>query len=57
MMKAFFNNRRKQRNEAATGLTRAQKKRNQVKLKGRGRRERHGEVPRRGPGRTAHGRR
>jgi hypothetical protein len=39
------------------GQNRSQKLRNQTHLKGRGCRTRKGLAPRRGPGRTAHGRR
>lgn len=40
-----------------TGHTRKEKKREQVRLKGRGCRTRTGIAPRRGKGRTTHGRR
>lgn len=42
---------------APTGRNKKERKRDQVALKGRGKRVRTGEAPRRGPGRTAHGRR
>mgnify|MGYP003401620591 FL=1 len=44
------------RMEAPTGHTKKEKKREQVRLKGRRCRVHKGEPPRRGPGRTAHGR-
>lgn len=42
---------------APTGKTRREKLRDQVRLKGRGRRIHKGGYPTRGKGRTAHGRR